>query len=303
MASSFCDYEPKQWQHFCEVMLRQHYGAPNFYPVPDQDSGDLGLEFFTVDGTLFQCYRPEPGVDMAQYRKKIQNKVNQDLKKLEKNKVEIQKLLDDIIVRQWVLLIPENKSRKLISYCNGKKRDVISKSIPFIDPTCFTVKIETADSYPAAQRYALNVEDTLVSIPILEIDDLTKNRWVSNNSEFLANIERKSNALLSAKEPRFNELVIKKYIQIDRFLDRLRNDHPDLHALIEGSARAQLDELETTACLNSDKWDREFLEKVIERNKEAFAKYAKHMSDENTQALSFGYLSKWLAECYLGFAQ
>jgi hypothetical protein len=58
--SSFIDnLSPKEWEAFCEVMLRQHFGAKNFYPVPDQDSGDFGLEFFTVDGTLFQCYYPE----------------------------------------------------------------------------------------------------------------------------------------------------------------------------------------------------------------------------------------------------
>jgi hypothetical protein len=33
---------PKEWEDFCEVMLRQHFGAKNFYPVPDQDGGDLG---------------------------------------------------------------------------------------------------------------------------------------------------------------------------------------------------------------------------------------------------------------------
>jgi len=38
-------FSPTEWQHFCEVMLRYHYGARNFHPVPDQDGGDLGIEF------------------------------------------------------------------------------------------------------------------------------------------------------------------------------------------------------------------------------------------------------------------
>ena len=36
---------PKEWESFCEVMLRQHFGAKNFYTVPDQDGGDLGFVF------------------------------------------------------------------------------------------------------------------------------------------------------------------------------------------------------------------------------------------------------------------
>ena len=49
---------PKEWESFCARMLRQHYGANNFnfWEVPDEDQGDLDLEFFTIDGTLFQCY-------------------------------------------------------------------------------------------------------------------------------------------------------------------------------------------------------------------------------------------------------
>ena len=59
MSSFIENLSPKEWENFCEVMLRQHYGAKNFYPVPDQDGGDLGIEFYTADGTIFQCYYPE----------------------------------------------------------------------------------------------------------------------------------------------------------------------------------------------------------------------------------------------------
>lgn len=76
----------KGWEGFCARMLRHHYGANNFWEVPDADRGDLGLEFFTIDGTIFQCYYPDKNAYMAAYKKKVQNKIGDDLKKLKKKR-------------------------------------------------------------------------------------------------------------------------------------------------------------------------------------------------------------------------
>ena len=61
---------------------------------------------------------------MGIYKKRIQKKINDDLKKLKENEKEILKLIDDIKINQWVLLTPEFKSKDLISYCNKKKKEV-----------------------------------------------------------------------------------------------------------------------------------------------------------------------------------
>jgi len=99
---------------------------------------------------------------------------------------------------------------------------------------------------------------------------------------------------------RFQDKVVTKYIQIEKFLDQLRADHPDLHELVEDSARAQLENIQEKSLFESE-LDKKFLKSIVDGNKEAFAKHSKFMSDNNMQSLSFGYLSKWLAECYMDF--
>ena len=54
--------------------------------------------------------------------------------------------------------------------------------------------------------------------------------------------------------------------------------------------------------LLQDTLDKEFVKGVVNSNSDAFSKHSKHMSDTNRQSLSFGCLSKWLAECYMGFS-
>ena len=98
----------------------------------------------------------------------------------------------------------------------------------------------------------------------------------------------------------FQDRVVTKYLQLDRFLDRLREDHPDLYGLIEDSARARLDAM-TDASVFEDDLGREFVKAVVSDNETAFLKHGKFFSDTNMQTFGFGYLSKWIAECYMDF--
>ncbi len=291
---------PKEWEAFCAIMLRYHYKAKNFWEVPDEDKGDLGLEFFTVDGTLFQCYYPDLNIDMAGYRTKIQKKIREDLKKLKKNETAIAKLLDDIVVNQWVLIIPELKSKDLIAYCNKKKKEVLKQELPYIDAATFQVKIETPSSFPEGELFAKGVYGKAIDIPLAEVTEKDKIAWQEGHSEFASNITRKSNSLIGQKSNEFQDRVVTKYIQIEKFLDQLREDHPDLHELVEDSARAQLEKMKDDSLFQED-LDKQFVQGVIQSNSAAFAKHSKYMSDSNMQSLSFGYISKWLAECYMDF--
>ncbi|MPW31627.1 hypothetical protein F9L16_21870 [Agarivorans sp. B2Z047] len=298
--SSFVDnLSPKEWEAFCEIMLRQHYGAKNFWSVPDEDGGDLGLEFYTIDGTLFQCYCPDKGVDMASYKRKVQKKIREDLKKLKTYENKIAKMIDDVTVHQWILLTPEFKSKDLIGYCNTKKRAVIAENISYINNDEFLVKIETADSYPDGKLYAQGVYNKAIDIPLHSISEVEKDAWKEGNTEFSGNVVRKSVALMGERSEGFQDEVFTKYIQIEKFLDQLREGHPDLYEMIEDTARAQLENMREDVFFSTK--DKGFVKSIVDGNKSAFSKHSEFMSEKNVQSLSFGYLSKWLAQCYMDF--
>lgn len=300
MSSFTEDMTEKEWETFCEIMLRQHYGQPYFWSIPDEDSGDYGIEFYTADGTIFQCYYPDLSTDMATYKKKIQKKINDDLKKLKQHETEINNMLDGIIVKQWVLLTQQNKSKDLITYCNKKKKETIDKDISYIDSKAFTVKIETAESFPDAKLYAQQIYLKTINIPLMDVSDTDKAAWKGGNSAFSDNVKRKSNSIIDGDSSNFQDRVVTKYIQINKFLDQLRDDHPDLYNQIEDSARAELESMQDGAILEND-FDKEYVKRIIASNKNAFEKYANFFSDKNKQLLSFGYLSKWISECYMDF--
>jgi len=300
MSSYTDDMTEKEWEVFCEIMLRHHYGQSNFWSVPDEDSGDFGIEFYTADGTIFQCYYPNLSVDMKKYKQKIQKKINDDLKKLKKYEKGIGGMLGDIKVKQWVLLTQEMKSKDLLTYCNKKKKETLAEGISYISDKKFQVKIETADSFPTGKLFAQNMYLKTIDIPLFEVSDSERTLWKGGNAEFSGNIVRKSDAMMGESSDKFQDRIVTKYIQIDKFLDKLREDHPDLHNQIEDSARAQLESMQDESILESD-FDKKFVQKIVDSNKEAFEKYSKYLSDNNKQSLSFGFLSKWIAECYMDF--
>ena len=293
----------KEWEGFCARMLRFHYGADNFWLVPDEDQGDLGLEFFTIDGTIFQCYFPEKNADMPAYKTKVQKKINDDLKKLKKNETEIEDVLHGVVikVRRWILLIPVMKSRKLITYCNRKRTEHLKNPPSFIDTKHFQVKIETAESYPNGAFLARQLLSKAVDIPVAEVTESDQEIWKVGNTEFSGNIDRKSNKFMPENSIRFKGRVVEKYIQIDKFLEDLRENYPDIHLLIEDGARAQLERIKDGS-LFEDALDKQFVKDVVRGNKQAFSKHDVFMSESNVGLLSIGYLSKWLAECYMDFS-
>lgn len=299
MDSLFENFSGDDWERFCETMLRNEYGVKYFWTVPAKDSGDLGIEFFTADGTIFQCYFPEKGKNMQDYKKSIQSKINKDLKKLHTNEGKISELLDSITINQWVLLIPDNESKDLITYCNKKKKEVIVKNIKFIENDKFIVKIETAESFPRGKIFASSVCSLTIDIPLKAISDTEKNNWKSNNSSFSDNIIRKSACLMGDQADNFEASIVENYIQNEMVLERLLDDYPDLFNLIEDSASAQLDLMKQDSLFTSP--DSKFVQNVIKNNRDAFSMHSSLFSAKNIAAFPFGYLSKWIAECYMDF--
>jgi hypothetical protein len=300
MNSFIKNLSPKEWEHFCEVMLRQEFGTKNFYSVPDEDNGDYGLEFYTVEGTIYQCYRPDDDKSMAEYKKCIQRKINSDLKKLQTYEKEIQTILDDIVIDQWVLLTPKNISKQFLSYCNKKKKEIIEKKLSYINNTTFSVKIETASSFPESMRFAQEISNKVIDIPLLEVSKKYKNTWENSNSDFAKNIKRKSSALRITNIESFQDQIIVKYIRIQDFFNQLREMNPPIFSQLEDSGRALLESMQENSALEND-FNKDFIKQILNNNEEAFKKFTQYMSDKNIQSLSFGHLAIWLAECNMDF--
>src|SRR5690606_22626465 len=125
----------------------------------------------------------DKNADMAAYKKKVQKKIRDDLKKLKTNEEEILKLIDGAVlkVKRWILLVPEMKSKDLIKYCNAKKKELLKSPPDFIDVEDFQVKIDTSDCYPDGALFAKQIHAKTVDIPLIKVTDTEKAIWQEGN--------------------------------------------------------------------------------------------------------------------------
>jgi hypothetical protein len=49
-------WDPKDWENRVLQLIRERHGSDNVVRIPDKDRGDLGLEAYTYDGSVYQCY-------------------------------------------------------------------------------------------------------------------------------------------------------------------------------------------------------------------------------------------------------
>jgi len=299
MSDIFFNYDGKSWEIFCEKMMRHHYSAPYFTSVPAGDRGDCGLEFFTRDGSIFQCYFPDPKYSMSEYKTKVQNKIRTDLKKLKTYESQIHGFLDDIIIKQWVLLIPDNRTKDLITYCNTKKRETIKQNIAFIDNKNFSVKIETADSYPSSKNFALKYSDELIHINSGESNEDSLLNF--KDSIFEKNIKRKSNHI-SKKPEVFSRNMTEKYLNITTYLEKLRFSFPDIYQDIEECGRMLLSKMQDMIEIEELEPDNKFIQAVKVQNElEINNLFGQIISKYNRDELPYGLIAKWFAECNMDF--
>jgi len=279
-------------------MLRRHHSASNFWEVPAQDRGDLGIEFFTSDGTIYQCYKPDSSYEMSKHKRSVQQKINDDLKKLKEYESQIEGILGGIRIKHWVLLIPEVRSKDLLAYCNKKRNEVLKDKPSFVDSS-LKVKIETADIAPDAALYAHMVSINEVDIEIRTISEGEKELWTEGNSSFTENITRKTSVLGTNSEG-LHSFIVQKYLEISGMLDSLRDNYPDLYMKVEHVAAAKLEHYKADFLFSGDD-PNSYLHNIMTENREVFSDQKNLFSPKNLEVLAHGYMAKWITECFLDF--
>ena len=107
-----------EWQAYAHKIVQLRHRAENVQAVPDRVRGDAGIEFFSLDGCLYQCYAPEEAADTAKAASAMKAKATRDLKKLEKNQEFIKRLLPSI--KRWILLCPFLDDKSVVAHVRAK---------------------------------------------------------------------------------------------------------------------------------------------------------------------------------------
>ena len=294
------EWDPYEWQDFALQLVRERHSAERCQRVPDRDRGDLGIEVFTTDGCLYQCYAPDGDASVEQRRDRHRAKLSKDIGKLIRNASRIQKVLGGLIAGRWILLVPLFDSKEVLVTAETERRRVVEAQVPFIaqdfrvlvwDQSDFSGEIESLRRR-SAQR---------VRLPLGQTTDGQLTAWWDSHDDLAATLLSKiGNAWSQHTEDQVREQAkefIGFYLRFGNLTELLRETAPDVWESLQATIASA--ERQLIAIGHGGDRLSEGLRSQLERIKGSVGRDLPGYHESNLDTLAMGVLADWLMRCPL----
>lgn len=117
----------EKWEKLCNSCYRIRYQEMGYQEIPAQYRGDGGIEGFTKNGIVYQCYCPEKEYTDDELYEHMRNKMTTDIAKfISKDYEKVLKGLGINNINQWHFVIPQNKDRRILEHAEKKRKEVLA---------------------------------------------------------------------------------------------------------------------------------------------------------------------------------
>ena len=297
---------PEEWESLIDSCYSIRY-LGKWHKVPSEYLGDCGIEGFTDDGIVYQCYYPEQQYDNQKLYEYQRGKLTDDIAKLTNplNMPKLKGILGNVVIKEWHLVVPEYKTRQIIEHANSKENELRSQIahnlqlFGHLDPN-IRISVMQADCYIEEIAKTIRARNKKIKLP-LETND--KIDYSLCDGEKVDNIRRKLRAIKpdmpDEKLDQLINLYVEFYLKGVSALNKLRvqmpTEHSQLNEIIESYKNEILIKTTLTSNSNTD---------VFKTIMEEFAVELDKMEIFNLSAvndLKNEIIAGWLADCSLEF--
>ncbi|MBU3914967.1 hypothetical protein KKA14_05470 [bacterium] len=250
MRISIGDVEGREWEAYCQKLLKIRYKNDGYQEVPARYGGDLGIEGFTQEGLTFQCYCPEGQPTSKELYEGQRDKITTDIGKLIKNGAKLAKLIGNTKVTGWHFLTPLYENKDLRVHCTRKEQEVLRVNGSHID-IAFTILIQTEDDFIEERGKLIGAGQFQVCPSVDDVTDQDIVDWEQNN-QHIATIRRKIDKLAmdDGRKTRLIRKIVRGYIYGQNLLNKIRKDFPEHYAEILKVKSAEESDVEQRCILN-----------------------------------------------------
>lgn len=302
------------WEDLCVMCYRMRYQDEHYTPISAAQGGDGGIEGFTQNGIVHQCYCPEKHYSDDDNYKHMRNKMTEDIGKLLKPEY-IKRLKDWGVprIKEWHFVIPEQKDSRIVKHAETKRKEVLAAKeanktmYTHIDDD-FKIYIMCADDFlPEISRIVLAPhKDYLLNLAIRDVDALD---YTKCDSEKVENIKRKIKAIKNTNDDADVDVVylvnyyIKSYLSGVAILNKLRLSFPEIHeSLIELEQSCKNDVSVKTRIITDNLGNAHIFNEILND----FENKLKEQFTTTINLASIGELKQdliasWLADCSMEF--
>ncbi|HMP71321.1 MAG TPA: hypothetical protein PKA76_18375 [Pirellulaceae bacterium] len=236
MAVNKVTLQGTDWQDWANQLLTAHYGPTEYLRVPDKDSGDAGIEGFTVTcGHAYQSYGCEEPIGLRERLKKQQDKMTRDVKNFIDNRAILERLFGNTKISRWVLFVPFYDSKDLIAHATKKTQEVIAVNLSYVAHD-FKVTICQESDFISEKERLFNNKVGVIDYKISDTSLSELSEWTTNNDSLVTTIDGKTAKLptlnTEEKRLRFRDSVLRWYLQGQELLDSLKNESPSTYGLV-----------------------------------------------------------------------
>ncbi|MFJ5562878.1 hypothetical protein [Lysinibacillus xylanilyticus] len=304
-------YHRESWESYCHILLKIKYDL-DYQDIPASTSGDYGIEGFTADGIVFQCYCPDDEMDSKTLYKNQVDKVTRDLKKLEKNKKELLELLQGKKIKTWVFLTPIVKNKELVKHCKVKAKEYKEdKKLSDLIEKDFNVVVQTEKDYLIEIHKKNKLINEKIFFDIENINEEEVVDWKAcADSLVIETLIRKSSKLFenesepekSIKINKFIDTQIKNFIKGQKVIERMKKHYALVYEKQSRVKSTIASDLEMEVMLNEEP-PKKLLKTALGNYKTAMKSEKMEDNFEIGVLNDLGQeaIASWLMECLLDF--
>jgi len=293
----------QEWEDICNKLFHLRY-KDNYQEVPAKYGGDYGIEGFTFDGLVFQCYCPEDENSSSKSLYELQrDKMTKDIKKLIDNIHKIRGLNKNILIKEWHFVTPRFDSKFLIEHCRQKEKEVLEKIKNFVDKD-FRIIIQTEESYIEEMAYLVNgnFHEIQSQVKNYSCDELKK--VVTSENEVIQKIKTKLLKLDGLKTnqvklEKFAILLFKSFLEGKAELTELSKNFPKSYEKLLRLKNSVEKDIEQESILGIELRD---IKKIQTEYKKTLEKeFGTQFEQSLIERLAQEAISDWIERCPLSF--
>lgn len=291
-----------EWQAFALKLVQLRHQAQNVQIVPDKVSGDAGIEFFTTDGCIYQCYAPEETSDVKKAASAMKDKARRDLPKLIEYQNVIGGLLSGIRAERWILLCPFLDNKDVVADIRNRAQLVRDAHLPFVSED-FEALVQSQDDFicELERLRAMSAGPPLVvEHPTPEAVDAANDGVIG--TRLLTKLHRAFGQTVPTDEIRRKRReYVRAHLHRENTLDAMRRDHP---ALWERSLKCiAAEECRLVAIGATSEIPGEQLSNSIDRIEKSLHGDLPTLERATVTEIAVGTVSDWLVRCPLDFPE
>lgn len=301
------------WEELCQSCYRIKYQEQHYTEVPAVHEGDAGIEGFTRNGIVNQCYCPERDFSDNELYTHLREKMTTDIKKLldEKYKKRLVELGVPLI-HEWHFVIPEYRDSRIIKHAESKKREVLKvkrdnpEQYDYLADD-FDIVIKTAEDFKfeITRTFRESLTDKKLNLAVRNVKAID---WEECGSEKVANIKRKVKAVMNdidEEDVDFKQIVdtyIESYIKGLEIMRMLRMSYAAIYEDVYSLEQAYKKQVSLKTGMNTNKsMNSQIFNEILEDFESKLSESCGYFNFASIIELKIDIISMWLADCSMKF--